>query len=72
MTSKTFTTFLNFSAILKKKPPRILSGRHAHTACRKTKGLTCGTNDDAMEMIDKMWCEELYMHDCSDHCRLKM
>ena len=37
----------------------------------KTKGPTCGTNDDAMDMIDKMRCEQLYMHECSDHCRLK-
>jgi hypothetical protein len=37
----------------------------------KTPGPTSGTYDNTMQMIDKKRCEQLYMHDCSDHCKSK-
>ena len=37
----------------------------------KTTGPTSGTYDHAMQIIDKKRCEQLYMHNCSDHCRSK-
>ena len=37
----------------------------------KTPGPTSGTYDNVMQMTDKKRCEQLYMHDCSDHCKSK-
>ena len=30
-----------------------------------------GTFDDAMQFIDQKCCEQLYLHNCSDHCKAK-
>jgi hypothetical protein len=34
-------------------------------------GQFTGTTDDVMEYIDKKRSEELYLHNCSAHCREK-
>ena len=30
-----------------------------------------GTYDDVMEFVDRNRCEDLYTHNCSDHCKEK-
>ena len=37
----------------------------------KKTGPTSGTYDHAMQMVDKKRCEQLYLHNCSDHCKSK-
>lgn len=45
--------------------------REKWTFSSKKAGLLTGTYDNVMEMVDKMRCEQLYLHTCSDHCRSK-
>ncbi|CAB3985930.1 Hypothetical predicted protein [Paramuricea clavata] len=37
----------------------------------KSTGPLSGTLDNVMEMVDKMRCERLYSHQCSEHCKSK-
>ena len=37
----------------------------------KGPGPTSGTYDHTMQIIDKKRCEQLYVHNCSDHCKSK-
>lgn len=34
-------------------------------------GQYMGTYDDVMEFVDRNRCEDLYTHNCSDHCKEK-
>jgi hypothetical protein len=45
--------------------------RDKWTLCAKEFGPLSGSYDHAMEMVDKMRCGHLYLHNCSDHCRSK-
>ena len=37
----------------------------------KMPGPTSGTYENAMQLIDKKRCQQLYMHNCSNHCKSK-
>lgn len=47
-----------------------LGVREKWTFCKEAGDLS-GTYDTAMEMVDKIRCEQLYSHTCTGHCKSK-
>ncbi len=47
-----------------------LGFREKWTFCKESGDLS-GTFDMAMEMIDKIRCDQLYSHTCTGHCKSK-
>lgn len=44
--------------------------RESWVLCKES-GSLAGNYDHAMEMVDRMRCDHLYLHNCSEHCKSK-